>query len=258
MLLTVDIGNTNLVFGVFEKNELKSHWRTGTDRQKNSADYQEMFSRFCNETQTPPEAVDGAVVASVVPSVDTAFQLGLKKYFQIDPLIVNHKLRTGLNLKYEQPEALGADRLANAVAAYTLYGGPVISIDLGTATKLSVVTENGDYLGGIIAPGIKMGAKALTNNAAKLPSFEPVKPPAVIGRNTIHCMQSGIINGHIAMIRGLIGMVKTEIQLSQVGIVATGGLAGLVAIDIPEIDRVNQFLTLEGLRIIYGLNRDCQ
>jgi type III pantothenate kinase len=256
MLLTVDIGNTNIVCGIYKGNKLQSHWRTGTVRRQDPMAYQEQLGRWCNDQQIPPQAIDGAVIASVVPPVDAAFQHAVRSCFHIDPLMVNHRLRTGLNLQYDQPEKLGADRLVNAVAAYTLYGGPVIILDLGTATKLCVVTEHGDYLGGIIAPGIKIGIDALANATAKLPRFEPTKPPAVIGRSTVHCLQSGIINGHVAMIRGLVRMIETELGLSQIRVIATGGLARLVAAEIPEIDRINEFLTLEGLRIIYEKNRD--
>jgi type III pantothenate kinase len=255
MLLTVDIGNTNIVCGIYEGAGLQGHWRNETVPPQTAPMFQEQLSRWCKNIQIRPQAIHGAVIASVVPAVDTAFQQAVQSYFHTDPLMVNHRLRTGLKLQYDQPEKLGADRLANAVAAYTLYGGPVIIVDLGTATKLCVVTEAGAYLGGIIAPGIQTGIDALVNAAAKLPRFEAVKPPAVIGRNTVHCLQSGIINGHVAMIRGLIRMIEAELGLPKVQTVVTGGLARLVAAEIPEFDRINPFLTLEGLRIIYEQNR---
>ncbi|HYH02792.1 MAG TPA: type III pantothenate kinase, partial [Bacillota bacterium] len=223
-------------------------------RQKTADEYGVICLQLFHFYHIDPAAVQAAVIASVVPTVEPAVRTAVRDFLHINPLMVQPGLTTGLSIRYDHPEKLGSDRLANAVAAYTLYGGPVIIVDLGTATKLCVVTARGEYLGGIIAPGIKALTEILTKTADKLPRFEPVKPPKVVGTNTVACMQSGIIYGQIAMLSGLIRRIKSELGLPAVKVVATGGLADLVAPEIPAINTVNPLLTLEGLRIIYEMN----
>lgn len=254
MLLVIDIGNTNIVFGVFDEERLHAHWRVKTDRQKTADEYGFICLQSFQFYHIEPIHIEAAVIASVVPDVEPTICNAVRNYLHINPLTVHHDLTTGLHIRYDHPEKLGADRLVNAVAAYTLYGGPVIIADLGTATKLCVVTSQGEYLGGIIAPGITALTEILTKTADQLPRFEPVKPPKVIGTNTVACMQSGIIYGQIAMLSGLIRRIKSELSLPAVKVVATGGLAHLVASEIPAINTVNPFLTLEGLKIIYKMN----
>ena len=254
MLLVIDIGNTNIVFGVFHDDRLQAHWRIKTDRQKTADEYGFICLQSFQYYHIDPIQVQAAIIASVVPEVEPAIRTAIQNFLRINPLTVHPGLTTGLQIRYDHPEKLGADRLVNAVAAYTLYGGPVIIADLGTATKLCVVTAQGEYLGGIIAPGIAALAEILTKTADQLPRFEPVKPPKVIGTNTVACMQSGIIYGQIAMLSGLIRRIKSELGQATVKVVATGGLAHLVASEIPAINAVNPFLTLEGLKIIYEMN----
>ena len=254
MLLAIDIGNTNIVFGVYQANRLQAHWRISTDRQKTADEYGLICLQLLQLHQINPTALTAAVLCSVVPAVEASLVAALQNFLQLKPLVVRSNLKTELNLRYDQPEKLGADRLVNAVAAYALYGGPVIIVDLGTATKLCVVAANGDYLGGVIAPGIKALTEILCNSADQLPRFTPSKPPTVIGTNTIACMQSGVINGQIAMVSGLIEQIKAELKLSAVTTVATGGLAHLVAAAIPLINQINPFLTLEGLKLISEMN----
>ncbi|HEY8462857.1 MAG TPA: type III pantothenate kinase [Bacillota bacterium] len=256
MLLAIDIGNTNTVFGLFEQQQLKAHWRIRTDRQKTADEYGIICLQLLQFYQINPLELTAAVIVSVVPTVGTLLSAAVETFFNLNPLTVHYRLKTGLKLLYDQPEQLGADRLVNAAAAYFLYGGPVIIIDLGTATKFCVVSACGEYLGGIIAPGIKSLAETLSNSADQLPRFELAKPPTVIGTNTLHCMQSGIINGQIAMITGLIQQIKTELNLSKIKVVATGGLANLIASTVPDVDTINPYLTLEGLQLIYQMNRE--
>lgn len=256
MLLAIDIGNTQLVFGIFEQGQLRVQWRLNTDRNKTADEYGALCLQLLQFHRIDPAKIKAAIIASVVPSVQPALAAAIHTFFNLIPLNVSPALKTGLTLQYDQPEKLGADRLVNAAAAYALYGGPVLIIDLGTATKFCVVAQNGDYQGGIIAPGIKTSAAALTQTADQLPGFELKLPPRVIGTNTIHCMQSGILYGQIALLKGLSQQIKAELELPAIRTVATGGLASLVAPSIPEIDTLNPNLTLEGLNILYRLNRE--
>jgi type III pantothenate kinase len=255
MLLAIDIGNTNIVYGIFQGNQLIAHWRRHTDRQTNPTEYQTLLGQLLHDRQIEPCQLNATVISSVVPALNEVIPSVVQALFMVEPLIVRSTLKTGLTLNYDQPEKLGTDRLANATAAFTLYGGPVIVLDCGTATKLCAITEDGTYLGGVIAPGIKTAATALTGAAAQLSAFELTKPPTVIGTNTTHCMQSGIIYGHIMMLRGLIRQIRSEMKSPAAKVVATGGLLGLVSAELPEIDNENPFLTLDGLRIIYEMNR---
>jgi type III pantothenate kinase len=254
MLLAIDIGNTNIVYGVYQGDHLLAHWRNRTDRQKSSACYQTLLEQALHSRKIEPEQLNAVVITSVVPALTAIIPEAIRNRLKIEPLIVRSTLRTGLKLNYEQPEKLGTDRLANAVAAFNLYGGPVIVLDCGTATKICAITQNGTYLGGVIAPGLKTLVTALSATADQLPEFELIKPPAVIGANTIHCMQSGIIYGQIIMLKGLIGQMRAEMKTPAAQTVATGGLIGLLADPLLTFDHINPFLTLEGLRIIYEKN----
>jgi type III pantothenate kinase len=255
MLLAIDIGNTNIVYGVYQGDQLIAHWRSTTDRQADTAEYQAFLGQLLHKEQIEPRQLDATIISSVVPALNVIIPSVIRTWLKIEPLIVRPTLKTGLTLNYDQPEKLGTDRLANAAAAFALYGGPVIVLDCGTATKLCAITQNGTYLGGIIAPGLKTLAAALSAGADQLPEFELTKPPSVIGANTIHCMQSGIIYGQIAMLRGLIGRIRSEMKSPAAQVVATGGLIGLLSDSLPEIGHVNPGLTLEGLRIIFEMNR---
>jgi type III pantothenate kinase len=255
MLLTIDIGNTNIVYGIFQGAQLIAHWRSDTDRQKSSVAYQALLEQALRSRRIEPGQLNAVVIALVVPALNEVFPATLRTWLKAEPLIVRSSLKTGLTLNYEQPAKLGTDRLANATAAFALYGGPVIVLDCGTATKLCAITQDGTYLGGIIAPGIKAMATALSASADQLPDLKLIKPPTVIGTNTIHCMQSGIIYGHMMMLKGLIGRMRAEMETPAAQIVATGGLIGLLTDPLLTFDHVNPFLTLEGLRIIYEMNR---
>jgi type III pantothenate kinase len=255
MLLAIDIGNTNIVYGVYQNNRLILHWRNPTDRQATVATSMELLGQAFRKQQLRPEQIDAVAIASVVPTLTALLPEVIRTWLKVEPLIIRSTLETGLKIRYDQPERLGADRLANAAAAYHLYGGPVIVLDCGTATKLGAITQDGTYLGGIIAPGLKTLAAALSASAAQLPELELIKPPAVIGTNTIHCMQSGIIYGHILMVRGLIMQMRAEMKTPAAQLVATGGLIRLMVDPQLTFNHTNPFLTLEGLKIIHEMNQ---
>jgi type III pantothenate kinase len=254
MLLAIDIGNSNIVYGVYQDARLIAHWRDHTPRQVNPAAYLASLDQLLHGQPVAPEQLEAVVISSVVPTLKEIIPAAIHAWLKVKPLIVGPNLKTGLKLNYDQPEKLGADRLANAVAAFTLYGGPIIVLDCGTATKLEAITQDGTFLGGVIAPGIQTAAAALTGAAAQLDAFELTKPPTVIGANTTHCMQSGFIYGHIMMLRGLITQIKAEMKTPAARVVATGGLIGILADPFLTFDHINPFLTLEGLRIIHEMN----
>jgi type III pantothenate kinase len=254
MLLAIDIGNSNIVYGAYEDDRLIAHWRDDTPRQINSATYLASLDQLLHGQPVTPEQLEAAVISSVVPELQEIIPAAIHTWLKVDPLIVGPNLKTGLKLNYDQPKKLGTDRLANAVAAFTLYGGPVIILDCGTATKLEAITEDGTFLGGIIAPGVRVAATALTGAAAQLDAFKLTKPPTVIGTNTTHCMQSGFIYGHIMMLHGLIERIRMEMKAPSAPVVATGGLIGLLADPLLTFEYINPFLTLDGLRIIHEMN----
>ena len=255
MILTLDIGNTNIKTALFDGMEMVKYWRISTNRNKSSDEYgMQIVSMFAHEG-FDTKCVDGIMMSSVVPSINYTIEHMCRNYFGLTPMTVAPGVKTGINIKYENPRELGSDRIANAVAAYEIYGGPVITIDFGTATNFGVISDKGEYLGGAICPGIKLAAEALTEHAAKLPRFELEKPDCVIGKNTITNMQSGIVYGYIGQIEYLVRRMKKELGDENAKVVATGGLAQLVNGESDAIDILDGLLTLKGLRIIYEKNR---
>lgn len=254
MILVMDVGNTNTELGVYEDRTLLHHWRMKTDREKTADEFGMLFMNFFNYEKLDVSKVEAVILASVVPPVMYSLEHAIRKYFKHDPIKVGPGIKTGINIKYENPRELGADRIVNAVAAYEIYGGAVIIVDFGTATKFCAVSSKGEYLGGAICPGVKISAEALFQRAAKLPRIELVKPESVIGRNTVTNMQSGIIYGYVGQVNYLVERMKKEMKEENVKVVATGGLARLIASEAECIDEINSLLTLEGLRIIYDRN----
>ncbi|MDI3547982.1 MAG: type pantothenate kinase [Halanaerobiales bacterium] len=253
MILTVDVGNTNTVLGVFQEGKLIRDWRVSTDKDKTPDEYGILFYNLFNYAGLEVEGIKGMVISSVVPPVVTVLEKASRHYFNLKPLIIGPGVKTGMNIKMDNPREVGADRIVNAVAAYRKFGGPLIIIDFGTATTFCAVSREGDYLGGAIAPGIGISAEALFNYAAKLPRIELKRPERAIGKNTILAMQSGILFGFVGQVEGLVRRFKEEIgQDSRV--VATGGLVGLIANETEIIEEVEPFLTLEGLYYIGLLN----
>ncbi|HOV26252.1 MAG TPA: type III pantothenate kinase [Pseudobacteroides sp.] len=255
MILVMDVGNTNIVLGAYDGKKLLNHWRMGTNREKTADEYgMFMMSLFSND-KIDTNNIEAVIIASVVPPIMYTLEHAIRKYLKRDPVIVGPGIKTGINIKYENPREVGADRIVNAVAAIELYGGPVIVVDFGTATTFCAINSKSDYLGGVICPGIKVSLEALFQKAAKLPRIDLVKPETVIGRTTIGNMQSGIIYGYTGQVDYIVKRMKKEIKEDNIKVIATGGLARLIATESETIDEVNSHLTLEGLRIIYEKNK---
>ncbi len=255
MLLGFDIGNTNIVMGIFDGNKLIHSWRFSTDRDKSSDEYGLLINDMLEWSDISSGSIDSVIISSVVPPVNHALFSMCIKYLRIQPIIIGPGIKTGLNIKYDNPKELGADRIVDAVAAYDIYGGPGIVIDFGTATNFSAITEDAVYLGGAIAPGIGISADALFLRTAKLPKIELEKPDFVIARNTVTGMQAGIIYGYAGLTDYIVRKMKKELK-KDAFVVATGGLARLISDESKEVNEVDSLLTMEGLRIIFEKNKD--
>lgn len=256
MILTLDIGNTNIKTALFEGMEMLHYWRVSTNRAMSSDEYGILLLNLFAHAGVSPKQVEGIMISSVVPQINFTIEHMCRTYFGMEPHIIGPGIKTGINIRYENPRELGSDRIANAVAAYELYGGPCITIDFGTATSFGAINEKGEFLGGAICPGLKLAAEALTERAAKLPRFELAKPDSVIGRNTINNMQAGIVYGYIGQINYLVERMKRELGAPHAKVVATGGLAVLVAGESNTIDVMDGLLTLKGLCLIYRKNAE--
>lgn len=254
MLLAIDIGNTNIVLGMFQGSRLKGSWRVATSLSKTSDEYGILILDLFRAKGLPADQVDGLILSSVVPPLAPIFLEMARHYFHSDPLIVDDRMDTGLINRYEPPRDVGADRIVNAVAAYRRYGGPVIIVDFGTATTFCAVTSKGEYLGGAITPGITIAAEALFQRAAKLPKVELVKPHSVIGRDTVSSLQAGMLYGYAGLVDAMVLRMKKELG-AQAKVVATGGQARLILAETKTIDEVRPYLTLEGLKILYERNK---
>jgi len=254
MILTLDIGNTNIKTALFDGLNMVEYWRISTNRNMSSDEYGILLMNLFAHKGLTPDCVDGIMMSSVVPSINFTIEHMCRNYFGKTPLAVAPGIKTGINIKYENPRELGSDRIANAIAAYELYGGPCITIDFGTATTYNVISAKGEFLGGAICPGLKLAAEALTERAAKLPRFELVKPESVIGKNTVTGMQAGIVFGYIGQVNYLVNRMKREIGAPDAKVIATGGLAVLVAEETGCIDVLDGLLTLKGLSLIYAKN----
>ena len=256
MILVIDVGNTHIVLGVYEKNELLANWRLSTDKER-TADELGMFLRSLFEhAGLTPHKLEAVVVASVVPPIMYTLEHAIRKYFKLEPMIIGPGTKTGINIRYQNPKEVGADKIVNAVAGYELYGGPLVIVDLGTATTFCAVSPKGEYLGGVICPGIKISLEALFQKAAKLPRIDLVKPDSVIGKNSESSMQSGIFYGYIGQVDYIVKRIKQEMQEDSVKVIATGGLARFISEESRTINHVNPTLTLEGIRIVYERNKN--
>lgn len=254
MLLVIDIGNSNVVMGLYESDLLRHHWRFATDRQKTEDEYGMLVKSLFDSVGVALDQVSGIIISSVVPPLNDTIERMCVKYLRQKPLIVGPGIKTGLNIKYEYPREVGSDRIVNSVAAIHHYGTPLIVVDFGTATTFCYVDERGQYWGGAIAPGIGISTEALFSRADKLPRIEIVKPASVVGRNTITAMQSGIYYGFVGQVEGIVRRIKAEFG-TEPKVVATGGLASIVANETECIHVVDPILTLKGLRLIYERNQ---
>ncbi|HHT62996.1 MAG: type III pantothenate kinase [Bacillota bacterium] len=254
MLLAIDAGNTNIVLGIYNGSSLISQWRVSTDRQKTADEYGILLKNLFDFQGHKFSDITAIAIASVVPPLMTSLEKMSRNYFGLAPLIVGPGVKTGMPIKFDNPKEIGADRIVNAVGAYELYGGPLIVVDFGTATTFDVVTKQGEYIGGAIAPGIGVSTEALFARAAKLPRVELIKPPSVISKNTVNGLQAGIIFGFTGQVDGIVKRIKNELN-EEPFVVATGGLAELISQESETIQKVNSWLTLEGLRIIYLRNK---
>lgn len=259
MVLVIDVGNTNIVLGGFQGEELIADWRLSTDSKRTSDEFGIQVMQLFLQNKLQPSDVEGVIISSVVPNIMYSLEHMIRKYFDIEPIIVGPGVKTGINIKYDNPKEVGADRIVNAVAAHEIYKGALILIDFGTATTFCAVRANGDYLGGVICPGMKIAAEALFEKAAKLPRVELVKPANIICKNTVSSMQSGIIYGYIGQVDYIVAKMKSEMkELGETNplVVATGGLAKLIIQESKSIDKIDSILTLKGLKIIYDKNRE--
>ena len=253
MLLVVDIGNTNTVLGIYENKKLLTYWRMSTLKNRSADEIGILFMQFFQHRGIKNDDIKAAIISSVVPPIMHSFEQAIKQYINVEPLIVGPGTKTGMNIRYDNPKEVGADRIVNAVAGYELYGGPLILIDFGTATTFCAISEKGEYMGGVICPGIQISVDALFERTAKLPRIDLVKPETIIGKNTVHSMQAGAVYGYVGQVDYIVNRMKEEIK-GEVKVVATGGLAPLIASESSTIDETNGLLTLEGLRIIYERN----
>jgi len=254
MLLTIDIGNTNLTLGLYEGDTLGAHWRLATDHNRMPDEYGLQFLGLLQNAGKTLKDIKGISLASVVPPLTGRVVQACREYLKQEPLVVDAGVKTGIKIRYEDPKAVGADRVCDAVAVMKLYGGPACVVDFGTATTFNAVTKDGEYLGGAITAGINLAAEALYTRAAKLPRIDLQVPPSVIGRNTVHAMQSGLLFGYVSMVEGMVNRFRSELG-GDMKVVATGGLAEVVAHETKVIDIIAPWLTLEGLRLIWELNR---
>ena len=255
MIFVIDVGNTNMTLGVYEGEELKATFRMMTKTPRTSDEYGVMLTTLLTTKGITTDMIEGCIVASVVPDVMHSLTGGSLRYVGVKPLIVGPGVKTGIRIVTENPRAIGADRIVDAVAAYEKYGGPVLVIDFGTATTYDLVTEEGNFAAGITAPGIRISSEALWSQAAKLPKIEIQKPKSILAQETITSMQAGLVYGQIGQTEYIIRKVKEESGLADLKVVATGGLGRLISDETETIDVYDSALTLDGLRIIYEKNR---
>ena len=253
MLLTIDIGNTNLTLGLYEGEKLGAHWRLATDHNRMPDEYGLQFLGLLQNAGKTLKDIQGISLASVVPPLTGRVVQACREYLKQEPLVVDAGVKTGVKIRYEDPKAVGADRVCDAAAVLKFYGGPACVVDFGTATTFNAITKDGEYLGGAITAGINLAAEALFTHAAKLPRIDMQRPPSVIGRNTIHAMQSGLLFGYVSMVEGMVARFRSELG-SDMKVIATGGMAEVIAKETQIVNFIAPWLTLDGLRIIWELN----
>ncbi len=254
MLLAIDIGNTNVALGLFEGPNLTHHWRLGTHHKATSDEAAVALRALFDLQSQDIGQIDEAIISCVVPPLQPIYERTCTKLFGCTPLVIGPGIRTGMPLRVDNPREVGADRIVNAVAAHQMLGGPALAIDFGTATSFDCISQDGEFVGGAIVPGVLISLEALVQRASKLSSVEIVRPPNVIGKNTVHNLQSGMLFGYAGLVDSMVGRIREELG-EDLQIVATGGLAHVIASETKSIRRVEPFLTLEGLRLIHERNR---
>jgi len=255
MLLAVDVGNTNIVLGLFKGEELIMNWRISTDKSKSADELGMIINQLFSYNNYDLSMVSDVIISSVVPSIMYSLQHMALKYCDCEAIVIGPGIKTGMNVKYDNPKQVGADRIVNAVAGYKKYGGPLIIVDFGTATTFCAINDNFEYLGGTIAPGIIISNDALYQKAAKLTKVELVKPERVICKNTNESIQAGVLLGYVGLVEYIVKRMKKELKAPNAKVIATGGLATMVSEETDCIDEIDRWLTLEGLLYIYQLNR---
>lgn len=255
MVLTLDIGNTNTKTAIFDGQTLVKYWRLNTNTSATSDEIGATLYGLFQHAGLSMSMITGIILSSVVPTVNYTIEHMCRSYFDQDPMTVVPGIKTGINIKYENPKELGSDRIANAVAAHAIYGCPCIFIDFGTATTFGVIVGRAEFIGGAICPGLKISSEALVSGAAKLPRVEIVRPESVIGRNTVSGMQAGIFYGYAGLVNHIVAKIKEELGSQDIRVVATGGLSRLIASETNAIDVIDGLLTLKGLRLIYERNQ---
>ncbi len=255
MLLTIDVGNTNLTLGLYRGDQLHARWRLSTDHERMPDEYGLLIAGLVENVQHSPDELKGICLASVVPPLTGRVIQACQDYLHQDPFVIDSQVRTNIKILYDDPNAVGADRIADAVAVQALYGGPACVIDFGTATTFNAIDRQGSYLGGAITAGIGVAASALVQHAARLQAVDLKRPPNVIGRNTVHAMQSGLLFGYVCMVEGMVARFRAELG-EDTKVIATGGLAEIVSKETSVIQIISPWLTLEGLRILWNLNHD--
>lgn len=254
MLLAIDVGNTNIKMGLFSGGRLINSWRLATDRSKTGDEYGVALQALLMSAGLKRGDIDGVIMSSVVPGINFTLEHMLAHYLDKTPMLVGPGIRTGLNIKLDNPRELGGDIICDCVSAFRRYGGPCIVLDFGTATTISAVSGQGEFLGGAICPGVKLALDALAGKAAKLPNIELELPQKAIGRNTVASMQSGLLYGYVGQVEYLISRFKQEMAQPDIKVIATGGMSRVIGNATKAIDTADSLLTLEGLRLIYEMN----
>jgi len=254
VLLCIDLGNTNITFGLYEGDDLRCHWRIKTDQHGMPDEYGMLLLNLMAHAGHQPQDVAGICMCSVVPPLVGVMDECCRVYFGRSPLVVEAGVETGVKIRYDNPSEVGADRVVDAAAVYRLYGGPACVVDFGTATTFDAISRVGDYLGGAIAPGIGISAEALFSRAAKLPRIDLVCPPHAIGSNTVHSMQSGMVFGYVGLVEGMVARFRQELG-DDMRVVGTGGLVEVIARETDVIQEIDPWLTLRGLRLVWDLNQ---
>jgi type III pantothenate kinase len=254
MLLAIDIGNTNITLGLYEGEKLGPRWRLATDHERMPDEYGLQLLGLLSHAGYLPADIEGVCIGSVVPTLTSRIDDACRQYLKTDPLVVDTGVKTGVRVRYDDPRAVGADRIVDAAAVHRIYGGPACVVDFGTATTFEAISAEGEFLGGAIAPGIGIASEALFLRTAKLPRVDLQRPPFAIGKNTVHSMQSGLLFGYVGLVEGMVARFRKELG-PDMKVIATGGLAEVISRETDVIQIIAPWLTLDGLRIVWDMNR---